>query len=49
MADESNMVEPEDACPVCGQRDADELVWLDDERVECQSCGKEYRPPAVGA
>ena len=34
----------EDACPQCGERDCDELVWLDDEQVECQSCQTVYRP-----
>jgi hypothetical protein len=33
-----------DACPTCGERECDELVWLDDERVECQRCETVYRP-----
>ncbi len=37
-------VAPEDACPNCGERECDELVWLDDERVECQRCRTVYRP-----
>lgn len=39
-----NLVAPEDACPLCGERDADRLVWQDDERVECQMCGTVYEP-----
>ena len=31
-------------CPSCGERRADELVWLDDERVRCQTCGSVFRP-----
>ena len=37
-------VAPEHACPHCGERECDELVWLDDERVECQRCKTVYRP-----
>ncbi|MCB9846708.1 MAG: hypothetical protein H6811_12080 [Phycisphaeraceae bacterium] len=39
-----NFVAPEDACPNCGERNADLLVWLDDERVECQRCKTVYEP-----
>jgi len=39
-------VAPEDACPQCGERECDELIWLDDERVECQRCKTVYRPAA---
>ena len=42
-------VGPEDACPNCGERDCDQLVWLDDERVECQRCKTVYRPGAKDA
>ena len=44
-----NLVRPEDACPSCGERDADRLVWLDppnDDRVRCATCGTEYEPGA---
>jgi hypothetical protein len=34
----------EDACPDCGERECDELVWLDDVHVECQICKFVYRP-----
>lgn len=46
--DEGNMVAPQDGCPLCGERDADRLVWIDDERVECRMCGTEYRPGTPG-
>lgn len=39
-------VAQEDACPNCGERESDELLWLDDERVECQRCRTVYRPGA---
>jgi uncharacterized Zn finger protein len=42
-------VSPDDACPQCGERECDELVWLDDERVECQRCKTVYRPGAKDA
>ena len=32
------------ACPYCGEDQLDELVWLNDGAVECQSCGRLYRP-----
>jgi len=31
-------------CPGCGERREDELVWIDDDVVECQSCGAHYDP-----
>lgn len=37
-------VQTEDACPNCGERDCDRLVWLDDERVQCQVCQTVYQP-----
>jgi uncharacterized Zn finger protein len=41
---DDNLVEPQDGCPLCSERDSDRLVWLDDERVECQMCGTVYSP-----
>jgi uncharacterized Zn finger protein len=32
------------ACPFCGEDDIDHLVWLDDEKVRCDSCGTIYDP-----
>lgn len=40
-----NLVSPDLACPGCGQRDADRLIWQDDfETVRCATCGTVYRP-----
>jgi len=41
---DSNLVPPKDACPTCGERDIDCLVWTDDETVRCAACGTEYQP-----
>ena len=35
-----------DACPGCGERNTDNLVWQDDGAVKCSTCGKRYTPPA---
>jgi len=36
-----------DACPGCGERNVDNLVWQDDGKaVRCTTCGKQYTPPA---
>jgi uncharacterized Zn finger protein len=32
------------ACPQCGERRIDYLVWNEEERVECQTCGQVYDP-----
>lgn len=41
----NNDVPPGCECPVCGERDADCLVWQeDDETVRCDSCGAKYHP-----
>lgn len=33
------------ACPCCGEREADKLVWQkDSDKVRCSSCGTEYQP-----
>ena len=41
-------VAPEDACPQCGEREHDALVWVDDgDRVECQRCKTVNRPGGV--
>ena len=45
QADE--LVAEADACPKCGERHIDKLVWQeDDETVQCTTCGKQYTPPA---
>ena len=38
------LVDQTDACPGCGESRSDQLVWQDDERVRCTSCGMEYFP-----
>jgi hypothetical protein len=45
--DHANLVLPADACPTCGERDVDRLVWIDssgDDIVCCTMCGTEYDP-----
>jgi rubredoxin len=42
--DDANLVSPDSACPVCGERDIDRLVWIDDDIVRCTMCGTEYDP-----
>ena len=37
-----DLVPERDACPACGERDIDRLVWIDDERIECQRCKRVY-------
>ena len=32
------------ACPGCEERKVDELPFLDDDHVQCASCGTEYNP-----
>jgi len=35
-----------DACPRCGERNVDNLVWQDDgQTVHCTNCGTRYTPP----
>lgn len=35
---------PGPACPRCEEDDIDRLVWIDDEKVRCDSCGTVYDP-----
>lgn len=32
------------ACPGCGERNADMLIWQDDDTVRCFGCGTVYQP-----
>lgn len=42
---EDNDVLPSDACPVCLEKDADNLIWQEDgETVQCCKCGAAYQP-----
>lgn len=34
------------ACPKCRERNVDNLVWQDNGKVKCTTCGKRYAPPA---
>ena len=45
---ENNLVDEEHACPECGERNADNLVWIMDHVVKCQICGTEYSPLTGG-
>jgi len=40
---EAELVDETYACPACGERQMDELVWDNNEAVTCQTCGKVYR------
>jgi len=44
QADE--LVAEADACPKCGERNTDNLVWQDTGKVKCTTCGKQYTPPS---
>ena len=45
---DEDLVPVQDACPMCGERHADRLVWIDDDRVRCQNCKAEYAPRTEG-
>jgi rubredoxin len=36
------------ACPQCGERRLDYLIWNEEEQVECQTCGQVYDPNEQG-
>ena len=38
------LVEASYACPRCGERRADWLVWVNDEQVECVTCKNVFEP-----
>ncbi|MBX3435740.1 MAG: hypothetical protein KF847_20675 [Pirellulales bacterium] len=45
LAEPAHRVEPGEACPGCGERSSDRLLWQDDdETVRCARCGTTYRP-----
>jgi rubredoxin len=52
MTTNNNHIEPDDyervapgmACPKCGEDEMDSLVWIDDDKVRCDSCGTVYDP-----
>ena len=44
---DDEVVAEQDACPKCGERRLDNLVWQKDEKhVRCTTCGKRYAPPS---
>jgi len=49
VVEPEHIVNPEDACPNCGERDIDRLVWIDaeSETVRCATCGTRYEPNAA--
>jgi len=48
MARGRELAAPQDACPECGERDKDNLLWLcGGEELLCASCGATYRPGVV--
>ena len=38
------LVEASCACPRCGERRMDWLVWISEEHVECATCKNVYEP-----
>lgn len=38
----AELVDPCFACPACGERRLDQLVWRDGNRVRCASCETHY-------
>ena len=41
--DGNELVTEDSGCP-CGERRMDWLVWIDDDRVKCATCGHSYNP-----
>lgn len=46
--DDDDLVPANLACPMCGERHQDRLVWIDDESVRCANCNAEYEPGKAG-
>jgi hypothetical protein len=44
MENENELVENQFACPKCGNRIMDDLVFIDDDLVLCTHCQTEYNP-----
>lgn len=40
----AELVHPSAACPNCGERKVDLLVWQDDDSVRCSRCQATYEP-----
>ena len=43
---DEDLVVPEHACPLCGERSVDHLAWIDEQWVRCHRCGIQYDPDA---
>ena len=44
-ADVGELADASEACPNCGNRDKDRLIWLNDgvdDEIECEQCGHHY-------
>ena len=41
-----SLISEANACPSCGEREVDRLVWEADEDVHCTTCGVIYDPSA---
>lgn len=41
---DDDLVDQQHACPLCGERHQDRLVWIDDQRVRCSNCQAEFEP-----
>lgn len=46
--DDADLVPARLACPMCGERHQDRLVWIDEDRVRCANCNAEYEPGKGG-
>ncbi|MCK6466345.1 MAG: hypothetical protein L6Q93_16070 [Phycisphaerae bacterium] len=44
---DDGLVDADDACPHCGERRQDALVWNDDARLICSTCRLVYDPDAA--
>ncbi|MBL7140946.1 MAG: hypothetical protein ISS74_08560 [Planctomycetes bacterium] len=42
----AELVDAASACPRCGERRQDNLVWQKDGKVKCSNCGMRYEPAA---
>ena len=44
MENESELVDCEFACPNCGNRTMDDLIWVDDDTLKCTHCQTVFDP-----
>ena len=43
----AELVDAKSACPRCGERRQDNLVWQKNGKVKCTECGTQYEPPVA--